>query len=171
MRNFLFLYTSFSVCRSFGFFSFVHWILLLEVLRCFGVSCILLSFAESLLEVSGRCSGNVRSLRPNRPHDEAASYYSIPDNRAVDFEPLLRGFRKRGNIKKKPSAEAAKGLISCGGLTRTDDLWVMSPTSYQLLHSAMFRFLVSCGGLTRTDDLWVMSPTSYQLLHSAMFFS
>ena len=25
----------------------------------------------------------------------------------------------------------------CGGLTRTDDLWVMSPTSYQLLHSAM----------------------------------
>ena len=28
--------------------------------------------------------------------------------------------------------------ISCGGLTRTDDLWVMSPTSYQLLHSAMF---------------------------------
>ena len=79
-------------------------------------------------------------------------------------------FRKRGNIKKKPSAEAAKGLISCGGLTRTDDLWVMSPTSYQLLHSAMFRLLVSCGGLTRTDDLWVMSPTSYQLLHSAMFF-
>ena len=29
-------------------------------------------------------------------------------------------------------------LFSCGGLTRTDDLWVMSPTSYQLLHSAMF---------------------------------
>ena len=28
--------------------------------------------------------------------------------------------------------------VSCGGLTRTDDLWVMSPTSYQLLHSAMF---------------------------------
>ena len=31
-------------------------------------------------------------------------------------------------------------LTSCGGLTRTDDLWVMSPTSYQLLHSAMFTF-------------------------------
>ena len=28
-------------------------------------------------------------------------------------------------------------IFSCGGLTRTDDLWVMSPTSYQLLHSAM----------------------------------
>ena len=26
----------------------------------------------------------------------------------------------------------------CGGKTRTYDLWVMSPTSYQLLHSAMF---------------------------------
>ena len=61
-------------------------------------------------------------------------------------------------------------ISSCGGLTRTDDLWVMSPTSYQLLHSAMFIFFFSCGGLTRTDDLWVMSPTSYQLLHSAMLF-
>ena len=49
----------------------------------------------------------------------------------------------------------------CGGLTRTDDLWVMSPTSYQN----------GCGGLTRTDDLWVMSPTSYQLLHSAMLIT
>ena len=106
-----------------------------------------MSFAESLLEVSGGCSGNVRSLRPNRPHDEAASYYSIPDNRAVDFEPSLRGFRRRGNIKKKPSAEAAKGLISCGGLTRTDDLWVMSPTSYQLLHSAML--FLNCGAKVR----------------------
>ncbi len=27
---------------------------------------------------------------------------------------------------------------SCGDPTRTNDLWVMSPTSYQLLHSAMF---------------------------------
>ena len=27
--------------------------------------------------------------------------------------------------------------FGCGGLTRTDDLWVMSPTSYQLLHSAV----------------------------------
>ena len=31
-------------------------------------------------------------------------------------------------------------LSSCGGLTRTDDLWVMSPTSYQLLHSAIISF-------------------------------
>ena len=85
------------ICAAFGnfrktsdsfllFIGFFCW-------KCWGVSCILLSFAESLLEVSGRYSGNVRSLRPNRPHDEAASYYSIPDNRAVDFEPSLRGFR------------------------------------------------------------------------------
>ena len=59
-------------------------------------------------------------------------------------------------------------ISSCGGLTRTDDLWVMSPTSYQLLHSAMFIFFLVAE--TRTDDLWVMSPTSYQLLHSAMLF-
>ncbi len=71
-------------------------------------------------------------------------------------------------IKKKRS-DRLLFEISCGGLTRTDDLWVMSPTSYQLLHSAMFnKVMLSCGGLTRTDDLWVMSPTSYQLLHSAM---
>ena len=38
-------------------------------------------------------------------------------------------------IKK---GEAFASPNSCGGLTRTDDLWVMSPTSYQLLHSAMF---------------------------------
>ena len=37
-------------------------------------------------------------------------------------------------------------LLSCGGLTRTDDLWVMSPTSYQLLHSAMLILLVGVDG-------------------------
>ena len=31
----------------------------------------------------------------------------------------------------------------CGGLTRTDDLWVMSPTSCQLLHSAILLSLFS----------------------------
>ena len=41
-------------------------------------------------------------------------------------------------------------LFSCGGLTRTDDLWVMSPTSYQLLHSAMFLFC-ECKG---TAFIW-----------------
>ena len=37
-------------------------------------------------------------------------------------------------------------LFSCGGLTRTDDLWVMSPTSYQLLHSAMLFPYCECKG-------------------------
>gem|GEM_PF-1429612 len=58
----------------------------------------------------------------------------------------------------------------------------MSPTSYQLLHPAMyFGFLekepaiatgsfCSSGDQTRTSDLRVMSPTSYQLLHPAMYF-
>ena len=31
-------------------------------------------------------------------------------------------------------------IIGCGGRTRTYDLWVMSPTSCQLLHSAMLFF-------------------------------
>src|SRR5690606_19936691 len=80
-------------------------------------------------------------------------------------------------IKKSPSFLSA--LRSSGDQTRTDDLQVMSPTSYQLLHPAMFLFLdaasrvvfysFSSGDQTRTDDLRVMSPTSYQLLHPALF--
>jgi hypothetical protein len=40
-------------------------------------------------------------------------------------------------MKKRP---LANGLftLSSGGKTRTYDLWVMSPTSYQLLHPAIF---------------------------------
>ena len=46
----------------------------------------------------------------------------------------LRGRRRRGQKKNRFKAI----LFSCGDPTRTNDLWVMSPTSYQLLHSAMF---------------------------------
>src|SRR5690606_17346321 len=80
-------------------------------------------------------------------------------------------------IKKAPSFLSA--LRSSGDQTRTDDLRVMSPTSYQLLHPAMFLLLDASSLVvfysfdscvqTRTDDLRVMSPTSYQLLHPAMF--
>ena len=38
---------------------------------------------------------------------------------------------------KKPSEVSFKGFLSSGGRTRTYDLRVMSPTSYQLLHSAI----------------------------------
>ena len=44
--------------------------------------------------------------------------------------------------QKKREAFLTSPISSCGGLTRTDDLWVMSPTSYQLLHSAMFIFFL-----------------------------
>ena len=37
-------------------------------------------------------------------------------------------------------------FYSCGDPTRTNDLWVMSPTSYQLLHSAMLCFDYGCKG-------------------------
>ncbi len=33
-------------------------------------------------------------------------------------------------------------LFSSGGQIRTDDLWVMSPTSYQLLHPAIYRYIL-----------------------------
>src|SRR5690606_41537058 len=80
-------------------------------------------------------------------------------------------------IKKAPSFLSA--LRSSGDPPRTDDLRVMSPTSYQLLPYAMFlrsdaapsvvSASRSSGDQTRTDDLRVMSPTSYQLLHPALF--
>ncbi len=41
-----------------------------------------------------------------------------------------------GGNKKKESGYTFL-FDGCGGKTRTYDLWVMSPTSYQLLHSAI----------------------------------
>gem|GEM_PF-5628734 len=40
--------------------------------------------------------------------------------------------------RQKPKALSASGFSSSGGRTRTYDLRVMSPTSYQLLHPALF---------------------------------
>ena len=48
--------------------------------------------------------------------------------------------------QKKRSLKRLLIFSSCGGLTRTDDLWVMSPTSYQLLHSAMLSLICECKG-------------------------
>ena len=55
-------------------------------------------------------------------------------------DPVLSRFcpgtkRKNGIINCK---SINYSVCSCGDPTRTNDLWVMSPTSYQLLHSAMF---------------------------------
>ena len=47
--------------------------------------------------------------------------------------------RERGQKTKKKKAPFVDAFCrSCGSRTRTSDLWVMSPTSYQLLHPAMF---------------------------------
>ena len=43
---------------------------------------------------------------------------------------------KQGQGTKKLSGMLSF-FLSCGGQTRTDDLRVMSPTSYQLLHPAI----------------------------------
>ena len=58
----------------------------------------------------------------------------------------------------------------CGGLTRTDDLWVMSPTSYQLLHSAMFFFSIA---IQRYGLFWGKTnfcPVIFLLFCSVEFF-
>ena len=51
------------------------------------------------------------------------------------------------NKKKERQPDVPSSLTCCGGTTRTYDLWVMSPTSYQLLHSAMFS--LKCGAKVR----------------------
>ena len=40
--------------------------------------------------------------------------------------------------KEKAVSYMENGLFGSGDWTRTSDLWVMSPTSYQLLHPALF---------------------------------
>ncbi len=47
-----------------------------------------------------------------------------------------QGRENKRQKKKAPFVDAF--CRSCGSRTRTSDLWVMSPTSYQLLHPAMF---------------------------------
>ena len=42
--------------------------------------------------------------------------------------------------RKNPETVEISGFSGCGGRTRTCDLRVMSPTSYQLLYSAIFSF-------------------------------
>ncbi len=46
--------------------------------------------------------------------------------------------------KKIKVASITYDFLSCGDQTRTDDLWVMSPTSYQLLHSAILLCFNEC---------------------------
>ncbi len=41
-------------------------------------------------------------------------------------------------MENKKATELQWLFLSSGSWTRTSDLWVMSPTSYQLLHPAMF---------------------------------
>ena len=42
-------------------------------------------------------------------------------------------------LYQKEKSHLKSGFLSSGSQTRTDDLWVMSPTSYQLLHPALYR--------------------------------
>jgi hypothetical protein len=46
--------------------------------------------------------------------------------------------RIRENEQIKKATLSCCFLLSSGDKTRTCDLWVMSPTSYQLLHPAVF---------------------------------
>ena len=74
------------------------------------------------------------------------------------------------HYEKKKSAETLinKGFsalnFGCGGRTRTCDLRVMSPTSYQLLHPAIFIF-------QRTNILYIKSENNAILFLKKIKFS
>ena len=67
-------------------------------------------------------------------------------------------------------ATVTVALHGSGDKTRTCDLWVMSPTSYQLLHPAIYFFPLSSPDSDLCPPQADMSPTSYQLLHPAIYF-
>ena len=62
-------------------------------------------------------------------------------------------------------------LFSCGDRTRTCDLWVMSPTSYQLLHSAIseckgMQFIYKTKYFTLFSNPFIIIRIFIVLLHS-----
>ncbi len=57
-------------------------------------------------------------------------------------------------IKK---ADISVGFLGSGDRTRTDDLWVMSPTSYQLLHPALSNMFPKLGAQIYTTFVLVKS--------------
>ena len=59
------------------------------------------------------------------------------------FRPTFRCRNKR----KSPEIFRFQDFFGCGGRTRTYDLRVMSPTSFQLLYSAIFRHSLECLGI------------------------
>ena len=60
----------------------------------------------------------------------------------------LRESRSPGpENKKSPEILRFQDFYGCGDRTRTCDLRVMSPTSYQLLYSAIYTFVVPVTGL------------------------
>ena len=73
-----------------------------------------------------------------RPQRGCFTKKSSPLSRPVFFIPsshLQASLRWFSGIKKKPVIQLA--FLCSGDRTRTCDLWVMSPTSYQLLHPAI----------------------------------
>ncbi len=66
----------------------------------------------------------------------------------VRILPLFRGksgYKKR--YRKRHDCIIYGICYGCGGRTRTYDLRVMSPTSFQLLYSAIFRHSLECLGI------------------------
>ena len=101
-------------------------------------------------------------------------YCSLNYQKSLKFYSFLRNRRENGGKfrylhKYKQIQQNGSDIVSkpffngCGGRTRTCDLRVMSPTSYQLLYSAIFNFCLRI-------DHCLMSPTSYQLLYLAIYY-
>ena len=61
------------------------------------------------------------------------TYLTKNVNFAFELSAELSRVSEDGN-KKTATEKSVAVICCCGGRTRTYDLWVMSPTSYQLLH-------------------------------------
>ena len=63
-------------------------------------------------------------------------YYALVSKLVSNEFDMFHFVLKSHKNKEKP--RQSRGFYGCGGRTRTYDLRVMSPTSYQLLYSAIF---------------------------------
>ena len=72
------------------------------------------------------------------------------------------------SYKKKKNHGKSRGFYGCGGRTRTYDLRVMSPTSFQLLYSAILGRTPECLGIITRQPLFVKCHFADRIRHTSL---
>ena len=99
------------------------------------LTCAEYSRLSELSGVLGACGGGL-PYQPLAPKFIAPPTFSIAPKPPPPNQQYIKQLQKRNYTKKGQTLRFV--LYSSGGRTRTYDLRVMSPTSYQLLYSAMY---------------------------------